>query len=110
MSCPWLLLVCVHVCFVGGFGFGSSLVAALELVLASARGASDRLSGDRYRGIACVLVAWAIGFEQAGVFFRAVVRSVLWSEVRSAGVAAGNTVTVTGGVTPGVSSSRLDPL
>jgi hypothetical protein len=89
MSCPWLLLVCVRVCFVGGFGFGSSLVAALELVLASARGASDRLSGDRYRGIACVLVAWAIGFEQAGVFFRAVVRSVLWSEVRSAGVAAG---------------------
>ena len=67
MSCPWLFLVCVRVCFVGGFGFGSSLVAALELVLASARGASDRLSGDRYRWIACVLVAWAIGVEQVRV-------------------------------------------
>jgi hypothetical protein len=37
--------------------------------------------------VGCVAVsAGVIGVEQAGVSYRAVVRSVLWSEVRSAGV------------------------
>jgi hypothetical protein len=49
----------------------------------------DCLCGVRRVESVCRLVAVSagvIGVEQAGVSFRAVVRSVLWSEVRSAGV------------------------